>query len=991
MAAKGGLEWFREHEAGEEEGDLTAEDVGFQASGEEQGQIFVDYRLNNVRMQSGEVRKVAVSMKALYVLTSEQQVLRWVYEDDMRAKNPTQSSKQELKFAVDEKVIEDIFCDRTGWHCLVTMQDKNTHYVHLSAARAFILHKLNNIAILSCGWNPLAQQYKTEEILVGTDRGQIIVMNIEFDPNAIAQSAVKQPLFARIFDLMDSLPIHGIQYELFPGPPVRYLVLVATTSFLYEFVGEAGENRRPDFQRLFDRYRQRDKLLNSAVHEIPAGNLQTSQLQLYSEENGRAEALSWLAGPGLMHGKLLPSASDESQFIKSLSTLPYPPRGKDEKPVGIGITAHHLYLLYPDLLLIYSKLNQRLVHTHPFETRSGYGFDMKGLVFDPTSQSFFAWNNRFVHQIVIENEKRDVWKYYIEERKFEEAVKFCEQHGSEALPKVRAVYGDYLFGKKKYVEAAEAYANSNRTFEETVLKLISEGAHDALQRFLELKLESTRVDLKTQRTLISTWLVELHISKLNPLYLRDSSAFNDAREVFKLFLNKCRQDLDPVTTYTLLQSHGRVEEWVYFAKLNQKFEMMMLHYINQQDFAQALAILETQMDPSSQESYLCRYAHIFMKNCPKKTVDIMTKLATKNTNFDFSKVLPALMGIAKEHRQEALRFEQSCVEDLKCRDRALHNAYLFHLSQENRPQQLLRYLRSQEASHRGLRDYDFDPEYALAVFKDDRQVEAQISTYSMMQLYSDAVELALEHNKYDLAKENAGKPQEEDEELARKLWLKIALKHLQQKEVAEALRIMRESKLIKMEDLLPHFNEEVSIEKFKDDICGALQDYKVKIEEYKSELEESKKSADLVKQELREIRQRYIELDGRQACELCSKPVMKRHFYLFPCSHAFHKDCLLETLLNVLTQKDRHKAHKLKKLVDEQSELDGRVILTTSNRPSKSGREMPAPNPERSAALQREIDEFLEKQCYLCGDLFIESIGEDMTESQYEKRSWSIE
>ena len=991
MAARSGLEWFREQDEGEEEGDLTAEDAGFKTGGEEQGQIFVDYRLNNVRMQSGEVRKVAVSMKALYVLTSEQQVLRWVYEDDMRAKNPAQSNKQELKFAVEEKVIEDIFCDRTGWHCLVTMQDRNTHYVHLSAARAFILHRLSNITILSCAWNPMAQQYKTEEILVGTDRGLIIVMTIEFDPNAVAQSAVKQPVFTRIFEVGDTLPIYGIQYEIFPGPPARCLVLAATTSFLYEFVGELGENRRPDFIRMFDKYRQQDKRLNSAVHEVPSGSLLSSQLQLYSGDSGRAEALAWLAGPGLMHGRLIPPQSEDSQFIKSLMTLPYPPRGKDEQPVAVGITAHHLYLLYPDLLLIYSKLNQRLVHTHSFETRSGYGFDMKGLVFDPTSQSFFAWNNRFVHQILIENEQRDVWKYYIEERKFEEAVKFCEQYGSEALPKVRAVYGDFLFGKRKYLEAAEAYARSNRTFEETVLKFIGENAHDALQRFLELKLESTRIDLKTQRTLISTWLVELHISKLNPLYLKDPQAFNEAREVFKLFLNKCKQDLDPVTTYTLLQSHGRVEEWVYFAKLNQKFEMIMLHFINQQDFAQALAILETQMDPSSQESYLCRYAHIFMKNCPKKTVDIMTKLATKNSSFDFSKILPALMGIAKEHRQEALRFEQSCVEDLKCRDRALHNAYLFHLSQENRPQQLLKYLRNQETIHRGLRDYDFDPEYALAVFKDDQQIDAQIATYSMMELYSDAVELALEYNKYDLAKENAGKPQEEDEELARKLWLKIALKYLQQREVAEALRIMRESKLIKMEDLLPYFNEEVSIEKFKDDICGALQDYKVKIEEYKSELEESKKSADLVKQELREIRQRYIELDGLQACELCMKPVMKRHFYLFPCSHAYHKDCLLETLLPVLTQKDRHKANKLKRLVDEQSDLEGRVILTSSNRPSRSGKEAPPPDPERSAAVQRDIDEFLEKQCYLCGDLFIESIREDMTEGQYEKRSWAIE
>jgi len=54
-------------------------------------------------------------------------------------------------------------------------------------------------------------------------------------------------------------------------------------------------------------------------------------------------------------------------------------------------------------------------------------------------------------------------------------------------------------------------------------------------------------------------------------------------------------------------------------------------------------------------------------------------------------------------------------------------------------------------------------------------------------MYSEAVRLALENNKLELAKENARKPEKSEEELAHKLWLSIAEHLLKNSDVEAAL------------------------------------------------------------------------------------------------------------------------------------------------------------------------------------------------------------
>jgi hypothetical protein len=97
-------------------------------------------------------------------------------------------------------------------------------------------------------------------------------------------------------------------------------------------------------------------------------------------------------------------------------------------------------------------------------------------------------------------------------------------------------------------------------------------------------------------------------------------------------------------------------------------------------------------------------------------------------------------------------------------------------------------------------------------------------------------------------------------------------------------------------------------------------------------------------------------MEGRKNCEFCNKSVMKQVFYLFPCSHAFHKRCLLDTLMDVYRVKDEHRARKY-------AEYDFN---------------------------DKQLDNILTAQCYLCGDYFIETIRDSLVENREEVEMWNI-
>ena len=108
-----------------------------------------------------------------------------------------------------------------------------------------------------------------------------------------------------------------------------------------------------------------------------------------------------------------------------------------------------------------------------------------------------------------------------------------------------------------------------------------------------------------------------------------------------------------------------------------------------------------------------------------------------------------------------------------------------------------------------------------------------------------------------------------------------------------AIALLKECALLKIDDLLPWFPDFVVIDRFKDKIVESLEDYNARIDELKEEMDHYTSSAEQIRVEIRGLKTRHGELRGDQVCELCDQAILSRVFYLFPCSHAFHADCLV--------------------------------------------------------------------------------------------------
>jgi hypothetical protein len=75
--------------------------------------------------------------------------------------NESEQVKEAKKDSLNELIIrglspqqqkpEKVFCDQTGWHCLVTFSTEDTHYFHLSSNQSVFIPKLHGYVVTSVG------------------------------------------------------------------------------------------------------------------------------------------------------------------------------------------------------------------------------------------------------------------------------------------------------------------------------------------------------------------------------------------------------------------------------------------------------------------------------------------------------------------------------------------------------------------------------------------------------------------------------------------------------------------------------------------------------------------------------------------------------------------------------------------------------------------------------------------------------------------------
>ncbi|GFG37001.1 hypothetical protein Cfor_07076 [Coptotermes formosanus] len=591
---------------------------------------------------------------------------------------------------------------------------------------------------------------------------------------------------------------------------------------------------------------------------------------------------------------------------------------------------------------------------------------------DPIKGTIWAFTEKAVFRYKVIHEERNVWQVYVEKGEFELAKRYCKDNPAH-IDQVLVKQADMYFNNKEYGKSAVHYAETQSSFEEIALKFLQVWQIEALKTFLKKKLEGLKPQDKTQITMIVVWVIELFLNQLGTL--RDEGKEKTAEYVslqkeLDSFLAR-PQVMECVknnrgTVYELMASHGDKHNLIKLTIINKDFERVIRHHIHKNNYLEALDVLKSQ----NRKDLFYQFAPALMQFVPKQTVSV---LISQGRGLSPTKLLPALVNVDDDQVSagEAIRYLEFCVHSLGCQQQAIHN-YLLSLYARLKPQSLMDYLamQGQDASV-----VCYDIRYALRLCQERNLTEACVQLSALLGLWESAVDLALTID-VKLAQQTANLPQN-DPELRKKLWLKIA-KHVvhEKDDIQQAMQFLQQCELLKIEDILPFFSDFVTIDHFKDAICTSLQEYNQHIQDLKEEMEEATKSAEVIRDEIQSFRNRcalYAFVKARDECSICDLQLLMRPFYLFPCGHRFHSDCLLAELNPMLPPGKRNKLHDLQRQLATFSARDDNVSTGSA---TVSARDQ----------IKSDIDSIIASECLYCGDMMIRSIDQPFIEDEdYER------
>ncbi|KAI3997302.1 hypothetical protein MKX01_009146 [Papaver californicum] len=892
-----------------------------------------------------------------------------------------------------EQPVHRIFVDPGGSHCIAVVfsgGDVDTYYTHAKWSKPRILNKLKGVVVNTVAWNrQQITEASTREIILGTDSGQLFEM-------AVDEKDKKEKYINNLYDLSE-LPeaFMGLQMEVASlANATRYYVMAVTPTRLYSFTGIGA------LDTVFASYSDR------AVHfmELP-GDIPNSELYFFIKQR-RAVHFAWLSGAGIYHGDLNfgaqhSSSNGDENFVENKALLSYSKLsdgGEAVKPRSLAVSEFHYLLLIGDRVKVVNRISENIIEELQFDHASeSASRAIIGLCGDATAGLFYAYDQNSIFQVSVQDEGRDMWQVYLDLKEYAIALANCRDPFQR--DQVYLVQAESAFSTKDLFRAASFYSKINYllSFEEITLKFISINEQDALRTFLLRKLDNLRKDDKCQITMISTWATELYLDKINRLLLEDDTASNNHSSEyysiileFRAFLSDSKVVLDEVTTMTLLESYGRVDELVYFASLKEHYEIVVHHYIQQGEAKKALEVLQK---PAVNVELQYKFAPDLIMLDAYETVE--SWMITNNLNP--RRLIPAMMRYssephAKNETHEVIKYLEYCVHRLLNEDTGVHNLLLSLYATQEDDSALLRFLQCKFGKGRANGpDFFYDPKYALRLCLKEKRMRACVHIYSMMSMHEEAIALALQVDP-ELAMAEADKV-EDDEDLRKKLWLMVA-KHVIEQEkgtkrenIRKAIAFLKETDgLLKIEDILPFFPDFALIDDFKEAICSSLEDYNKQIESLKQEMNEATHGADNIRNDITALAQRYAVVESDEGCGVCRRKILTvgglervargytsvglmAPFYVFPCGHSFHAQCLIA---HVTQCSNRAQAEYI---LDLQKQLSLLSVESTKDSNGMVTEEESLTSMTPEDKLRSQLDDAIASECPFCGDLMIREIS----------------
>ncbi|KAJ5451435.1 Pep3/Vps18/deep orange [Penicillium cf. griseofulvum] len=854
-------------------------------------------------------------------------------------------------------VIRRMFLDPSASHLIISTTLGENYYLHAQSPsrQPKPLTRLKSVSIESVAWNPSLPSASTREILIGATDGNVYETYIE--PSSYRQEKYTTP----VYQVPGTSPVVGISVEPVSSKPDQRRVLVATYGKLLHFIGRTGVSRHGRDSGVYSELFQRE---TPVTHEIPNSSssvpsslaISPTNSESYQAEGYTEKQFAWLSSEGIYHGPLTSESPFKTANMLARSIFPASesPRGGRkliQDPISaMTLSQWHVLALVGGRVVAVNRLSQEVVHD---QAVLDAGQSALGLLTDLTKNTYWLFTSQAIFEVVAGDEDRDVWKIFLKEQKFDEALQYAR--GAAQRDAVMTASGDFLAGKGNFFEAAKVWGKSSKGFEEVCLTMIDHKEHDALRNYLLSQLATYKKASLMQRVMVASWLVELFMSKLNSLddniatkaELAEGASTGEIKDQlgsiradFQEFVNSHKADLDKKTVYDIISSHGREEELLFFATATNDYNYVLSYWIQREKWLEALKVLQRQ----NEADVFYKYSSVLMTHKPTDLVDILMR----QTNLDPERLIPALLNYNKSARvsslsqNQAVRYLNFIIVNHPNPSAAVHNTLIsIHASSPSSSEAgLLTYLQSQPSS----------PLHTM-----------QTSHFAC------AVELALEHNDIELAAIVADRPEGNDK-LRKKLWLLVAEKKIRQPGtgIKDAIEFLRRCELLRIEDLIPFFPDFVVIDDFKDEICTALEDYSRHIDSLRQEMDNSALTARQIRGEISGLDTRYAIVEPGERCWLCSLPVLSRQFFVFPCQHAFHSDCLGREVLDGAGGKKKY-------IRDLQAQLSSGDISAS-----------------RREDIVKELDGLVAEACILCGDHAIKQIDKPFIASSETAEDWAL-
>ncbi|PVI07680.1 hypothetical protein DM02DRAFT_512035 [Periconia macrospinosa] len=824
------------------------------------------------------------------------------------------------KKASEIGVIKRLFLDPSASHLIITTTLAENFYLHTQSRSPKALSRLKGVVIESISWNPSQPTASTREILVGASDGNVYEVYIEPSSEFYRR---EERYLKGVYKTNDG-PVTGLWTDIVPGRTDMRRVIISTPSSFLHFAGKVGRHGHEGSGSIFSRLFETE---SATVHELgnvssgAASSLVVSPEILESpvQDHAVAERLfGWLTSQGVLTGKLYISSDTSELGGRVLGESKMVPRSqipssqnasgrarKSQEPVQSMILSQwHILQLVEGRIVAINRLDDTVVLD---QTVLEPGQHALGLVADIKKNTYWLFTNQEIFEIVMTDESRDVWKIMLKNQHFDAASQYAKTASQKDA--VATASGDFLVGKGQYMEAAAVYGRSTKPFEQVALTFIDKGEQDALRKYLLTKLSTLKKSSVMQRMMLATWLVEVFMAKLNTLddtittKAELSESMNTAetqdqlsviRKEYQEFVSRHKGDLDRKTVYEITSSHGREEELLYFATVVNDYNYVLAYWVQRERWPETLDVLKKQTDPD----VFYKYSSVLMANVPVDLVEIMMR----QTNLDARKLIPAFLSYNNNtkvslNQNQAVRYLLFEINQHQSTDAAIHNTLIsIYASHPTRDESaLLSYLEGQSYAN----EQNYDADFALRLCIQHKRVQSCVHIYSSMAQYVQAVDLALKYDEVDLASTVADRSNTEPA-LRKKLWLAIAKKVISQSSgIKTAIEFLRRVDLLRIEDLIPFFPDFVVIDDFKEEICTALEDYSRKIDELKKEMDESEETAAHIKTDIKALEQRYAIVEPGERCYVCGLPLLARQFFVFPCQHAFHSDCLAKRVVEL--------------------------------------------------------------------------------------------